>query len=276
MAHTLPKNEYVVGWGYKEYQTWIEDGWPIQSNVYQLMMDSRDIKNVSELIVNLAAGLNIFTVMNCGLVAIPNSITMCKKLMILNLKENKISSLPDDVGDFSQLTLLDCSFNNFTEFPKQLCKCISLYEIRFNNNKIVKLPKEIGQFTNIWTLDFSNNQLKKIPDEICNLKNVKQLNFCNNQLTELPLSIGTMTPLVILSVARNNIYEIQDGFFDNLKLGSLDISFNQLTKLPQIINTGCLTNFKVNDNPVTGFTRTSTESPESPKSQKVVRHCIIL
>lgn len=36
---------------------------------------------------------------------------------VLNLSNNRISSLPDSVGEMSELTHLDISCNSFTQFP---------------------------------------------------------------------------------------------------------------------------------------------------------------
>ncbi len=79
------------------------------------------------------------------------------QIMILN---NKIESIPAEIGNMSELQKLDLS-----------------------GNKISSIPKEIGNLSNLKTLKLNKNPIESIPKEIANCKNLKNLSLKGSKLS---------------------------------------------------------------------------------------------
>jgi len=52
-------------------------------------------------------------------------------------------ALPRDRDGLVNLTLLNLSFNQLTEVPKEIFKLVNLTELYINDNKLTKVPKEL-------------------------------------------------------------------------------------------------------------------------------------
>ncbi|KAL6541659.1 hypothetical protein OROGR_011145 [Orobanche gracilis] len=159
-----------------------------------------------------------------------------KKLMILDLSENKLSGvIPDAVGDFGGLKLLNTSGNSF----------------------IGRIPENVGRLTLLSILDLSENQLNgSIPSEIGGLVSLDELRLEKNLLAgRIPSSIGKCSSLKSLYLAHNEITGPVPTSFSKLShLRAVDLSFNKLTgHLPkELSNLGNLHLFNISHNQLQG------------------------
>ena len=79
--------------------------------------------------------------LSCGLESFPPELFgLADTLQTLDLSGNHLSSLPDDLGRFTQLRILFCSSNDFTSLPDVLGQCSRLEMIGFRANRIGDLP----------------------------------------------------------------------------------------------------------------------------------------
>jgi predicted ATPase len=128
-------------------------------------------------------------------------------LTSLNLSDNQLTTLPDSLGQLTQLTSLNLS-----------------------DNQLTTLPDSLGQLTQLTSLNLSNNQLTSLPDSLINLKQIQNLNLNRNLLTVFPNIIIHLKQLKILSfgVYGDNIFEQFRDFKPN-------INGNQLRTIPDSI-----------------------------------------
>ena len=101
----------------------------------------------------------------------------------------KVSQLPDNIGQLSELGSLYIEKHDLTELPDSFTMLANLKHLYISNNWLTSLPQEFGDLTNMETLDLGYNQLESIPESIGGLGNLEYLFLFNNQLTSLPETI---------------------------------------------------------------------------------------
>ena len=144
----------------------------------------------------------------------------------LDLRFNKLVSLPESIGNLSNLRELDLRANDLINLPESIGNLSSLREIDLRFNKLVSLPESISNLFRLTTLDLHCNQLAKLPESIGNLSGLTALGIEGNKLTSLPESIGNL-----------------------FNLTELNLHYNQLTTLPaNIINLSNLRVIYLSDN----------------------------
>jgi Leucine-rich repeat (LRR) protein len=141
---------------------------------------------------------------------LPNDIGQFAKLEILNLSDNNISGeLPDSLKYLISIKYLNLSHNqindNLNNTFGKLNKLVSL-DISYNNI-LGNIPKDLGRLIHLEALNLSNNSLQnKIPIEIFRLHNIKDLNLQNNSLMgSIPRQIGNSINLQVLDLSRNKL-----------------------------------------------------------------------
>ncbi|EMS54105.1 LRR receptor-like serine/threonine-protein kinase GSO1 [Triticum urartu] len=179
-------------------------------------------------------------------------------LMELHFHGNRfIGTLPNFIGEFSSLSVLDLSSNNFVELiPPGLMKLVHLTNLDLRQNRLNRIPIEIGGLTALTYLDMSHNNLTgSIPVELGKLKHLAFLFLEDNKLTgsippevmnstcltfldlssnhfngSVPTELGSLKNLVDLDLSKNNLNGvITEEHFANLQcLKTIDLSSNNL------------------------------------------------
>ncbi|XP_030753411.1 leucine-rich repeat protein 1 [Sitophilus oryzae] len=131
------------------------------------------------------------------------------KLKVLNLSNNRIESLPEELGNLPSLKELDVSHNllgkgtlkQWSWINGFLLKNLVLLDLRSNELKFV--PDQIIKLQSLVTLHLSDNSLKSLPVGIGSLRNLKSFYASNNLLSKLPGSIKKLK-LQDINVTDNN------------------------------------------------------------------------
>ncbi len=168
--------------------------------------------------------------------SLPDSIGNLKNLTRLYLRYNKLTELPDSIGNLKGLQELSLWSNKLSSIPESIGVITNLQELSLSNNKLSSLPESIGNLTNLQTLDLAMNNLSSLPNSIGNLTNLTTLYLNNNQLTLLPENIGDITNLTILELQYNKLTELPESIGNLKNLIRLNLPHNQLTKLPGSIS----------------------------------------
>ena len=123
--------------------------------------------------------------------------------------KNLTGSIPPELGDISNLNILDLSTNNLSgEIPAELGYLSSLQFLSLNENKLNgNIPSELGYLSNLNTLYlFKNNLEGNIPNSFGNLVNINDIRLHNNLLTgSIPTEIGNWINCTVLSLAGNSL-----------------------------------------------------------------------
>lgn len=199
----------------------------------------------------LKTGATELDLRNMKLTELPESIGQLKQLRKLDLShdyskksedKNQLTTLPDWLGQLTQLTSLDLSHNQLTALPPSLGQLTQLTFLNLSSNKLTALPDSLGQLTQLTSLNLSENKLTTLSPSLGQLTQLTNLDLSSNQLTALPDSLGQLTQLTSLGLYNNQLITLPDSLGQLTQLTELHLSNNQLTTLPESL--GQLTNLK--------------------------------
>ncbi|CAL5011105.1 unnamed protein product [Urochloa decumbens] len=193
------------------------------------------------------------------------------KLQDLRLRGNKFTvTLPNWIGQFTTLTILDLSDNNLTgKIPPELGNCKSLNTLDLSFNNIVgPLTTEVRHISGLITLQLSNNQLINgtVPTEIGAFGNLTCFDLSNNNFS------GVITEehfAGLVSLKRLDLAIFPDWLPEHLRsmpLFELNLSSNQFTgSIP-----GLPINISMLDMSNNSFSGTLPSDLEAPQLQRLL------
>lgn len=189
-----------------------------------------------------------------------------KKLQILYMTNNSLTTLPESFKNLEKLGKLDCTNNQITTIPA-LGKKINLVQLTMDHNQITEIPADFCGFEDVETFSFSYNKLTKFPN-IFDAKSVyvmSSIDFSYNEISEFEggddfkgLNVKTLTlsgnkfktfpgilfkknsTISILNLNGNGMEDFPDGSLtlsrETAQLETLDLTYNKLSKLPKEFN----------------------------------------
>ncbi|XP_014252515.1 chaoptin [Cimex lectularius] len=156
-------------------------------------------------------------------------------LEVLDLRGNRLSSLPSKPLTLLHLQKLDLSHNHVTELARTSFLMVpALLNLNLSYNlQLGSIPSTIFQsLTHLEMLDLSHTALKVLsPELLLKTTSLRWLSFSHNSLQELTESaFQNLKNLTVLDLSRNHITNIRPGCFASLSsLRRLDLSGNKLT-----------------------------------------------
>ncbi|XP_073482636.1 DISP complex protein LRCH3 isoform X15 [Aquarana catesbeiana] len=144
------------------------------------------IRYVPEATLNLQA-LTFLNLSRNQLTSLPGHICSLP-LKVLVASNNKLDSLPEEIGLLKHLTELDVSCNEIQTIPIQIGKLESLRDLNIRRNHLQQLPEELADLPLV-RLDFSCNKVTSIPVCYRNLRHLQTIILDNNPLQSPPAQI---------------------------------------------------------------------------------------
>ncbi|XP_061162754.1 leucine-rich repeat-containing protein 69-like [Saccostrea echinata] len=205
---------------------------------------------------------------------VPKIIGKLDCILHLQLRGNKLKTLPIELSHLFQLQILNLGNNEFEELPEALEYLTMLEKLHLFNNKLrILSPKVLTNLRNLTFLNLNSNNLKTFPPEICRLSSLQHLSVdynqltelpvemcallrleefhaANNQLTSLPLEFGFLVNLEKLHLQKNKIRELPESLGKCYKLRTLDIAANELRIFPTELSALPLKEMYCEENPL--------------------------
>ncbi|NXD76529.1 LRCH3 protein, partial [Halcyon senegalensis] len=144
------------------------------------------IRYIPEAVLNLQS-LTFLNISRNQLSTLP--VHLCSlPLKVLIASNNKLVSIPEEIGQLRQLTELDVSCNEIQTIPPQIGNLECLRDLNVRRNNLVHLPEELAELPLI-RLDFSCNKITTIPVCYRNLRHLQTIMLENNPLQSPPAQI---------------------------------------------------------------------------------------
>ncbi|VVD01794.1 unnamed protein product [Leptidea sinapis] len=175
---------------------------------------------------------------NCIQALPENFFSVCDRLCVLNLSNNRLSRLPrirgvsshclerlyltanclnDDSIDviitFRELKILHVAYNCLTSLPESFCNFWPhMEEFIVSGNSLTKLPDSLAQLNNIKIVRAHSNRLRSIPMFACSAS-VKVLDFAHNELDSIDLRLLAPKQLKFLDISCNKKLQMNPAQF---------------------------------------------------------------
>ncbi|KAJ6662635.1 hypothetical protein lerEdw1_011772 [Lerista edwardsae] len=157
------------------------------------------IVELRESVCDISFGFN-------KLSSISLEICMLHRLTDLDVRNNNLTSLPDEMEALARLRIINLAFNRFKIFPGVLYRIPTLETILLANNQVGSLdPKHIKNMDKLGTLDLQNNDLLQIPPELGNCVNLRTLLLEGNPFRTPRAAILAKGTAAVLEYLRSRI-----------------------------------------------------------------------
>jgi len=104
-------------------------------------------------------------------------------------KKQKLISLPEEIGEMTQLKSLYLAANAFMFVPEVIRHLKNLESLIMSTNQLKTVPKWISECTKLRKLNFNSNQLRSLPNELGNLPELTDLSLARNHLETIPFTL---------------------------------------------------------------------------------------
>lgn len=144
--------------------------------------------------------------------SLPSDLGFMASLEILDLDSNRLESLPDSLGDCGRLQRLNVANNKLLALPETLGKCGALKYLNAHSNLLEMLPASIGGCFKLEFIDCSRNQIHELPEDMQYLVSLTHLDLTSNRIGHLPHYIGSCQALQYLDLSENVLAAIPTSF----------------------------------------------------------------
>ncbi|KAM7393354.1 hypothetical protein PAMA_008151 [Pampus argenteus] len=146
----------------------------------------------------------------CELSEVPSSVfSICKVLQkkVFILHNNELRSLLPkgcDIRSLATLKVLDLHENKLTSLPEDIGMLESLQILNVEKNRLKDLPDSIGALQLLQTLNLKGNCLSELPSSVSSLRSLRTLDVSDNNIVQLPKTLAYIRTLesFILDAAK--------------------------------------------------------------------------
>lgn len=144
----------------------------------------------------------------------------------------KISSIPNEIGNLENLRSLFLNGNNLTDIPPSIGNLSNLDRLALNSNRLYSIPDEIGNLSNLKWLILSDNNISTLPSSIGNLSSLTELFLNDNRLYSLPDELSQLPLIKTLRLSNNKLTDVQQSIEQMSAVESIDLSYNSFASFP--------------------------------------------
>ncbi|XP_035021219.1 leucine-rich repeat-containing protein 2 isoform X3 [Hippoglossus stenolepis] len=117
---------------------------------------------------------------NYNLSELPFELSSLKRLVHLDIAENRFVSIPVCTLRMSGLQLLDLSNNGLSDLPQDMDRLEQLVTLFLHKNKLWYLPHCLSNISTLKMIVVSGEQLTCIPTRLCSNPDIKFIRLCDN------------------------------------------------------------------------------------------------
>jgi Leucine-rich repeat (LRR) protein len=140
------------------------------------------------------------------------SLAALPALNFLQLKGNKLKTLPSTISRLKGLSILDLSSNEFSQVPVELTSLTNLTQLFIKDNTLSSMPDEFAGLSKLMNLDLSGNKFNKIPPVITRMPALATLTMDRNNIVNPGEDAGKMQQLTSLSLLGNKGLDLAATF----------------------------------------------------------------
>lgn len=207
------------------------------------MLHSEKFRQLEQRIKVHGEKLSKIDLLGCQLSEFPLDLLLPLKdsIEMINLGGNCLSSLPEEIVQFTKLRILFFANNNFTSIPAVLGKMPSLYMLSFKANQLTEISPESLSPSIHWLI-LTDNQISSLPPTIGRLTHLRKCLLSGNRLESLPDEMQNCRELELLRLSVNQLTHLPDWFFHLPKLAWNAFSSNRFQHNALINNTFAVEN----------------------------------
>ncbi|MED6276386.1 hypothetical protein CHARACLAT_002434 [Characodon lateralis] len=116
-------------------------------------------------------------------------ISSLSTLKVLDLHENKLSSLPEDLGNLTKLQILNVEKNHLKALPESIGRLQLLQTLNLKGNCLTELPAAVGSLSSLRTLDISDNSILQLPKHLAYIRTLESFTLDAATMTYPPASV---------------------------------------------------------------------------------------
>uniref|UniRef100_UPI00398E8490 E3 ubiquitin-protein ligase LRSAM1 isoform X4 n=1 Tax=Pristiophorus japonicus TaxID=55135 RepID=UPI00398E8490 len=149
---------------------------------------------------------DILDISRCELSEIPVSVfSMCRVLhkKVLIVHTNHLATLLPkscNIQDLSMLKILDLHGNRLTSLPEDMGQLFSLQVLNVEQNQLKSLPSSLATLAQLQTLNLKGNRIRKLPESLSGLRSLRMLDISQNRIQSLPQDLAQIRTLESLSL----------------------------------------------------------------------------
>lgn len=191
---------------------------PRKLNLQSFNIDNSVIEHLGDVV-----SLEEINLSHNNIQKIPSSFRNLHKLVKLNLSVNKIKEIPDWLMDLPNLSVLDVSSCDISNF--YISNQSKISKLLLNNNpNLTQLPNRLDLMPNLTQLNISDCNITKISDDILNCKNLWILDVNNNpNLIYIPTQISTLPNIIAIVLDDTKITDEDIQLMHEIKTRNVTI-----------------------------------------------------
>ncbi|MEP1385261.1 MAG: leucine-rich repeat-containing protein kinase family protein [Paraglaciecola sp.] len=157
-------------------------------------------------------------------------LSLADSLEVLDLSNNRLTSLPDEIKQLTKLRILFASNNPFETLPESLGKCPNLEIVGFKANKIKHVPEASLPQKLRWLI-LTDNKITRLPQSLGERCLLQKLMLAGNQLAELPSNLSQLTSLELVRISANKLTQCPEQLLGLPKLAWIAFSGNPFSQV---------------------------------------------